>query len=351
MSVFKMNNIEEIFEAENIEIIKKHQHPNIFEETNGRTFNLTKTMLESGIINMIEAPESLLLSETLALYLSKNKEQNYLYIDMNKTEKIARTFSDSFDFWAKFQQELIFYINQITEKNRNFEQILDNLNQSVSNLKDKNGLQVFSVDRVTDVVETIHKHLPEVTILVILKDLDASIEFYSTDIPYNMRYIRLHSRPLRNYYSYIADEYKQKYVGADDVDAINFAELFEKKLGSDYNDLKEFLSGTYSKDSEVIDQFFSDKYKQCQNKLYYQLKDTKNQEFFKVLLKQQMKSELGNENSWVEVDFINTQMDFDFNEISKLVEEGIIAINDQQLRFANKKIYNCVLSKFAGIIQ
>ena len=39
---------------------------------------------------------------------------------MDKTEKVARTYNDSFDFWAKFLQELIFHINNTAEKNKSF---------------------------------------------------------------------------------------------------------------------------------------------------------------------------------------------------------------------------------------
>lgn len=184
-----------------------------------------------------------------------------------------------------------------------------------------------------------------------MKDLDASIEFYNTDIPYNMRYIRLHSRPLYNYLPYIANEYSKNFPETDEISAIEFAELFEKKLGANYYDLKQYFLNVHSKETEDLQNFIAEKYKTCQAELYYQLRDVKNQEFFKVLLKQQLKSDTANENSWIDLDTINTQVDFGMNDVSKLVKDGVISLNDQQLRFTNKKMYNCVLSKFSDNLQ
>ena len=35
-------------------------------------------------------------------------------------------------------------------------------------------------------------------------------------------------------------EFRRKYNGIDDVDAINMAEKFERRLGSNYMDLRQF---------------------------------------------------------------------------------------------------------------
>lgn len=71
-----------------------------------------------------------------------------------------------------------------------------------------------------------------------------------------------------------------KYAGIDDVDALNLAEKFEKRLGSNYNDLTQFLKGNFEKD---IEGFSKEKYEKCQKQNQGLLKDQRNAMFLKNL--------------------------------------------------------------------
>lgn len=93
------------------------------------------------MINIIEVPSSLLFTETLALELINHPP--YLYIDMSIAGKLAMRYKDSYDFWAKFLQDLIEQLNA----NRVSKIIFDNVNQEISQMIDSNNLQTFSVDR------------------------------------------------------------------------------------------------------------------------------------------------------------------------------------------------------------
>ena len=213
-----VNIVKDNFDPKNIEIIKNQRHPNIFEETNGEKFFLAKTLYKPGV-NIIETPKNLLFSETLALYLSENIEQDHLYIDMNKTVNIAKIFDRNPDFWAYFLHELILHRTKMGETDKNFTYVFENFSQNVENLKDKEGDKVFTVTRITDFVNQLSTRLPEVTILVVLKDLDASKAFLSHNkgcTGYSKKLIQLKSKPFANI--------NQEKQSVPSVDTLNIPE-------------------------------------------------------------------------------------------------------------------------------
>ena len=115
------------FNVGNLGLLKKHENPYVFIEKNGRVFNLTSAILGVGIVNVIEAPEQMLFSETLALELDRSRNP-YLYLDLDKAPKLAQKFRTAHEFWANFLQALI---NDIQEDKfsfyrSDFELIFDN---------------------------------------------------------------------------------------------------------------------------------------------------------------------------------------------------------------------------------
>ena len=115
------------FDRANVEVLKKHQNPYLFTEKNGRVFNLTNAIHDVGVVNVIEAPEQLLFSESMALDLERARNP-YLYLDLDKAVGLARKFSNVYDFWGTLLQALISDIQEdkFSFYRSDFELIFDN---------------------------------------------------------------------------------------------------------------------------------------------------------------------------------------------------------------------------------
>lgn len=173
-------------------------------------------------------------------------------------------------------------------------------------LLDQTGAPYFTLEIFADITETLNKNLPKCSIFVIIKDLDLSKAVYSTDLAYNMKYIRLYERDTQEFYQFTFSQFKTTFPETSDIEAASFAEKWNNKIGQNYVDLNTFLS---SNSQNSIDQqkknfqtFVDQKYSNFLSKIIFLLKNQETENFLKQILRVMLKNDRGAENGWVDTD-------------------------------------------------
>ena len=76
------------------------------------------------------------------------------------------------------------------------------------------------------------------------------------------------------------------------------------------------------------------------------LKDQGAENFLKQVLTAMKAGDMDGENSWVDIDDLVLGREFGKEGIGRLVEGGVMDLDDDKVRFRNKVMYNAILNKY-----
>jgi hypothetical protein len=219
-------------------------------------------------------------------------------------------------------------------------------------LVDQIGAPFFTLEIFADITATLNKNLPKCSIFVIIKDLDLSKAVYSTDLPYNMKYIRLYERDTQEFYQFTFSLFKSTFPETSDIDAASFAEKWINKIGQNYVDLNAFLSSnsqnSISLQKKNFQTFVDLKYSNFLSKINFLLQNYETENFLKQILRVMMKNDRGEENGWVDTDDFVMGRGYRKEGVWGLVESGVVDWDDDRVRFRSKVGYGAVLGKYFG---
>ena len=76
------------------------------------------------------------------------------------------------------------------------------------------------------------------------------------------------------------------------------------------------------------------------------LKDQGAENFLKQVLTAMKAGDMDGENSWVDIDDLVLGREFGKEGIGRLLEGGVMDLDDDKVRFRNKVMYNAILNKY-----